>query len=562
MNSSEFNEIVHEQIKKYKTSDRNESANFLIWFLENIFSLDKDDAMSCVCDAKNDKGIDGIYVDVNEEEIHVFQTKLKKDDNATIGDAIIREFCGVKEWFRNSTTMNNLLNQTINPELKALIIDNKLSDIIDDYNIQFHFIINAKNDYNTIEFKSVLEDVVVWDIDTLIQRLHLIKDTPFVEHEKEFLNIQNYDKIEIGLQNSVKMIVFYTTASEITRLKGIDDYTLFSRNVRYGLGNTRVNKSIKETLNDSNEKGKFILFHNGISIVCEKCYHDNNNSKIVIKNYSIVNGAQSTLTFYNNQTILNDTVKVLVRAIEVGTNSELANAISFYNNNQNSISMRDLRSTDKTQKRLVKEIESINNEYSIKYQYIPKRGENLKSGYFYINSDLAAQLITSAYSQKSYITHKKTELFDNDYSDIFNKNIDGGKIILYFNIFQCILNNICKIADKGVALYGIAQYFLVSIIVKIMKNSVSTEIIFRESIKYFKNYDKYNALIDMIFNIVVGIFNHLLCTEKENNDFVYKNYFKSKEKVEELSKNISALFDTSLKITNISYDDICKKAGL
>ena len=45
-----------------------ESAWFLVWFLENVYRLEETDARDAVCDHSNDKGIDGIYVDHNNED--------------------------------------------------------------------------------------------------------------------------------------------------------------------------------------------------------------------------------------------------------------------------------------------------------------------------------------------------------------------------------------------------------------------------------------------------------------------------------------------------------------
>lgn len=52
-----------------------ESASFLVWFLENVYRLEETDARDAVCDHSNDKGIDGIYVDHNNEEIHFLQAR-------------------------------------------------------------------------------------------------------------------------------------------------------------------------------------------------------------------------------------------------------------------------------------------------------------------------------------------------------------------------------------------------------------------------------------------------------------------------------------------------------
>jgi hypothetical protein len=70
-------------IKPYTDKGRPISIAFLNWFLEHIYRLDQVSAEDAICDKSNDRGIDGIYVDENQLEIHVLQAKTKQ--NGTIG---------------------------------------------------------------------------------------------------------------------------------------------------------------------------------------------------------------------------------------------------------------------------------------------------------------------------------------------------------------------------------------------------------------------------------------------------------------------------------------------
>lgn len=63
-----------------------ESASFLVWFLENVYRLDEVEARDAVCDNTLDKGVDGIYVDHNDQEVHFLQAKIRQATNGTIGD--------------------------------------------------------------------------------------------------------------------------------------------------------------------------------------------------------------------------------------------------------------------------------------------------------------------------------------------------------------------------------------------------------------------------------------------------------------------------------------------
>jgi hypothetical protein len=80
-----------ELLPAYQRKGLSESAAFLNWFLENIFRLDDTTAQDSICDAPNDKGIDGIYVDHAEQEVLFFQSKLRQNPTATLGDTDLKD---------------------------------------------------------------------------------------------------------------------------------------------------------------------------------------------------------------------------------------------------------------------------------------------------------------------------------------------------------------------------------------------------------------------------------------------------------------------------------------
>jgi hypothetical protein len=81
-------------IQPYQSKGRSESATFLNWFLEQIYRLDNVAADDAICDEFNDKGIDGVYVDEINEEIHIFQARIRKKAGGTIGDNDLKTFTG------------------------------------------------------------------------------------------------------------------------------------------------------------------------------------------------------------------------------------------------------------------------------------------------------------------------------------------------------------------------------------------------------------------------------------------------------------------------------------
>ena len=130
MNKTEYNLRLRKEVETIKQQYRNDNSAFLIWFLKNIFCLSEQDSVDCVCDGQRDKGVDGIWVDDNEEEIYIFQSEFSPNDDRNGGDVKIREFSGVSTWFANEAQVKSLLISLINLELKQRLIDLKIADKI------------------------------------------------------------------------------------------------------------------------------------------------------------------------------------------------------------------------------------------------------------------------------------------------------------------------------------------------------------------------------------------------------------------------------------------------
>lgn len=120
MNRETFCQKMRQEVAEH-TNGRSDSAAFLIWFLENFFRLETDEAIGDVCDDTNDKGIDGIYVDDEDEVIYLFQSKFSPSDNQHQGDRDIRNFVGSRQWFENESSVQNLLSSTASEELKSIV---------------------------------------------------------------------------------------------------------------------------------------------------------------------------------------------------------------------------------------------------------------------------------------------------------------------------------------------------------------------------------------------------------------------------------------------------------
>jgi len=111
---------------------------------------------------------------------------------------------------------------------------------------------------------------------------------------------------------------------------------LLVRNLRLTLGG-KINEEISDTIETSPTRDLFYLYHNGISIICEKMKLTKPKSgppHLTLKNASIVNGGQSTVTLAMLDKSLVKQVYLPCKITET-MSSEIAKGIAVSNNTQN-----------------------------------------------------------------------------------------------------------------------------------------------------------------------------------------------------------------------------------
>ena len=295
--------------------------------------MEPQDAIDSVCDHKNDKGIDGLVVDEEEETIYLFQSKFSPVDTQSQGDNDLRDFVGARSWFQSEETVQNLIDSTAHHELKSLV---KRTDIKEetDFALTSIFVTNKHFNIHANEYIPTIVDLEAYDADKLFQQYTYFADEEIITPPID-LFLTNKTKIDYELDDGTEAKVYAIRAKELVKLKGIDDRTLFYRNVRYGVGNTRVNKSIRKTILSAIQHRMFFLYHNGITLVCGTFNEDLDKNCINIGNYAIINGCQSMLTFYENRDKLTDNLLVLTKIIKLDVSSPIVQEITFYANNQN-----------------------------------------------------------------------------------------------------------------------------------------------------------------------------------------------------------------------------------
>jgi hypothetical protein len=520
-----FSNLDATVLKGYEDRGPDLSKRFLKWFLENVFRLEPQDADDTVIDSKQDKGIDGILVDRTTETIYLFQSKTRESDKASLGDTDLKEFVGSLEQFKTPETIEGILNSNANALLKAAITRNELKDkVASGFSLEGIFITHiAANDDAHHFMHSAPSNVVLYDAERIAEEYVEISAPAGITDSFYFDIISDLLRYDIG---NVRARLFLADALQLTHLSGILDGSLFARNVRYSLGhNTKINKSLIANIRDKAEHKNFPLYHNGITIVCEKLLQDD-GSKLGIKNYVVVNGAQSLSSLYRTKAKITKDLKILVRVVEVNKDEVLEEKITTNSNNQNAIKARDQRSNSKTQLRLKKEVESIKEPH---YQYEIKRGEARADNPVIVNEEAGLVLLAMDLEQP-WSCHQRYKVMDELHSDIFGRpSIDGWQLVGFYRLFEDVRAHIDQLEDKIFGSYTLTKYFLAYAVAEILRDGA----LGRAALSSFRKLIETNRLDDFV-GIASGIakttaqdLNAEILPELAKPEFDYKAQLKS-----------------------------------
>ncbi|MDR2561158.1 MAG: AIPR family protein [Holophagales bacterium] len=420
---------ISEDIKSdyFQQNYANNGQRFVAWYVHYILGQDRIQTKDAIIDGKNDKQIDAIVIDDDDQIIHILQGKYHKWKS--IGESTLVAPAAVSEVFDSWVRLKDLahLQDVGNTKLQS-----KLPEVAkaleDDYDVSFELITTAKFsdaawDKLEIYQSQISEDVdstatiTLVDCDEIKQRLDnaLASTYSNIDHTID-LSGGEYMKAVIAKTN---VVIATVPMKEAIKIPGIKDGSLFKKNVRQNLGTTNaVNKHIRETIK-SDKHNDFFFFHNGITAICNKMELDGSNLKL--NELNVVNGCQSLSAMYScSETIRkNDGDFILFRFYEI-RQPERAAEISTNTNTQSAVKKRDLQSNNKLVLRLKKLFEMKYPEGYI----ITKRGEVAppdKNKNCVITLPDLGKLLVAWYTQRPNISYGETKIFqDNCFDALFS----------------------------------------------------------------------------------------------------------------------------------------------
>lgn len=549
-----FENLTSQILKDYSKRAPDISGQFLRWFLENIFRLDPQDADDAAVDAKQDKGIDGIYVNDITETISMLQVKTKQKEKSTLGDTELKEFFGSLQQFRTAESIQTILDGKANEKLKQVLHRTKFQEKVQaGYLVEGVFCTNNVANKDALDFIKTITGLSLYDAKQISAEYVEAGIYGGIKDFFEF-DTSDVDVISYSSNSGVSAKIFLASALQLLHLKGISDGSLFERNVRLSLGNTKVNKSLIESIKDKAEHRNFPLYHNGINILCDE-FIEGAKGKLKIKDYVVVNGAQSLTSLNSTKSRISDDLKILVKIIQVKGDNQLSEKITTNSNNQNAIKPRDLRSNHGIQRRLKAEVASIDCDGIV---YEIKQGEKNK-GKLVLSNEQAGLILLALDIGMPWNCHQKYKVMDELHSDIFGRpDVTGWKIIALYKAFNSIDTALDGIDDHTFANYTLTKYFLAYSVSEIIKDSIVGKAVFSDFKKVFSagKIDEFVKVFSGIAATTAEDLNAEISDDLSNADFDYKSELKSPKWVRSMSAKLKASYNKDVKRKKAKSIDI------
>ena len=461
--------LLESQTEPFHVGNRTRSTALLAWFIETVMRLDPTDVEDAICDGGGDKGIDGIVFDQDANEIFVLQAKHRQNTEATQGDADLQRFLGVAPYFDGAAGIASLLASSPNAEVVALVERLKLPDHLASSSptVRLVFVTNAPRDAAARDYLATVEDqsptIDLWDRDRLAEVAVRTAHRELLAGKYTLHDVG--DVLRAELTGAAQIALALVPATELVRLPGIDNLTIFDLNVRLGLGNTKINRELRSTITTASEHELFPTYHNGLTLLTDGLRVTDEGMEL--DGVAVVNGCQSLLALHRERASITPDLKLVTKVVELGASSELADRITYRSNNQNPVNIRDQRSNDRIQRDLQEQVER---DYSGLLFYDIRRGQPASAAEEILENQLAAQLLMAVWLKEPWNAVRKVRLFDQDYHRIFRR-ASAHHLYLAFLIDQAINGARPKLSANLQTAFASVRFTLAYLIGRLLAES-------------------------------------------------------------------------------------------
>lgn len=335
------------------------------WYATTMLGIDEDDAIDAASvDGPEDAGCDFIFIDDEQETIFVLQGYVAESPAKT---------ASIRKWNALTAALANIKDPISFHHSGREDIYERLSDVdIEGYSIVFGLV--------TLAAKS---DQIARQVETVARSKPYGSNVTFFYQHQESLYDQylvaqaanrNVQEDNIQFNGNVvtlkgefgQAVVGTAAASELAKLHQKYKNRLFEGNIRLFIGERKggINEKIIDTA--TTRPGEFWALNNGITIVAEN-FEAITENKFLLKQFSIVNGCQTTVSLSKAIESSEDAKNAQVLVRIVGAKKTLLTDIVRYNNTQNPVKLSAVRLLDPIQ-------ESLRNSFNdIGYVYAPKQ---------------------------------------------------------------------------------------------------------------------------------------------------------------------------------------------
>lgn len=260
-------------------------------------------------------------------------------------DSIISKFMSFQNTTQDFTEPSTLFSHhNMQSDNKFVIVTaSKLDIIVDRYKNAKR---SSKSFFDELEQKKsiiIIDGVKILSIlQKAYRKLHILPSDLELSSQNGFLNQNN---VWIGIVSSKNLVELYEQFGDALFLENIREY-LGEYSGKVEKNRDTVNKAMIKTL--SEEPQNFLSRNNGITFRAEKVEKKDNN-KIVLKNASIVNGCQTTMSIIAKK---DTSCYVLAKIVESEDTWDVAKSANY----QNHVSQIDLEIAQYIRPQIVRNI--------------------------------------------------------------------------------------------------------------------------------------------------------------------------------------------------------------
>lgn len=302
---------IQSSYEKYDERLKQDWFAYNYWILMYLYHIDIDRAFEYITEYNN-KGCDCYVYYEDTKELYLIQNTYYKEttplDRHIVSDFLTTPISMLQQGcYSRLKELQDIFNANKNDEDFHIYLyfytTKSLKTISSDINILFE---NFNNEQHSLSIEAKIFDVneimSIYNGERYEENINFEYSIHTIGKRKTIIDLkpENHDR-----ENNVPTLYAAVNVYDLYKMfvaSEIRGYNLFDKNIREYLGiknkKGQVNKGIKDTLSDEQERSRFFYYNNGITIICDDYQVNDKKSNCEIKlvQPQIVNGCQTVNT--------------------------------------------------------------------------------------------------------------------------------------------------------------------------------------------------------------------------------------------------------------------------